>query len=53
MNYRESIEGNYAIKAMFSSDDLPPETIPTPADYVFPELKADVVPLEVVSKEVK
>jgi hypothetical protein len=53
MNYRECIEGNYAIKAMFSPDDLPPETIPTPADYVFPELKADVVPLEVVSKEVK
>ena len=52
LNYRECLEGNYAIKAMFEPDDLPPETIPTPADYVFAELKPDVVPLEVISKEV-
>jgi hypothetical protein len=53
MNYRESIEGNFAIKAMFEPDDFPPETIPTPADYVFPEVKPDNVPLEIISKEVK
>ena len=53
LNFRECIEGNYAIKAMFEPDDLPPETIPTPADYVFPEIKPLEVPLEVISKEVK
>jgi len=53
LNYRECIEGNYAIKAMFSQDDLPPETIATPKDYVFAEVKAEPVPLEIISKEVK
>jgi hypothetical protein len=53
MNFREAIEANRAIKAMFEPDDLPSETIPTPKDYVFAEMKPLEVPLEIISKEVK
>ena len=53
MNYRECLESGYALKVQYQPDDLPPETIATPADYVFAELKPDVVPLEIISKEVR
>ena len=53
MNFRECLESGYALKVQYQPDDLPPETIPTPADYVFPDVKPEEVPLEVVSKEIR
>jgi len=54
-NFREAIEGNYAnmclMKGNYVSNTI--ENIPEPKDYVFPEVKADVVPLEVVTTEKK
>lgn len=52
LNYKESIESNYSMKVQFEQDTLPPETIQTPADYVFTECKPDEVPLEIISKEI-
>jgi hypothetical protein len=47
-NFKEAIEGNYANKCLMSGNYISNtiENIPEPKDYVFPEVKADVVPLE-------
>jgi hypothetical protein len=52
-NFKENLESNYAMnclmKGNYINDTI--ENIPEPKDYVFPEVKADVVPLEVVTKD--
>lgn len=50
-NFKESVESNYCIKSSLNSTGF--IKAPTPKDYVFPEVKADNVPLEVASKVIE
>ena len=47
-NFKEVVESNYALKASLNTGGF--VEIPTPKDYVFPELKAEDIPLEVETK---
>lgn len=52
-NFKENLESNYANKCLMNGNYISNtiENIPEPKDYVFPEVKADAVPLEVVTSD--
>jgi len=53
-NFKENLESNYAMKCLMTGNYITDtiENIPEPKDYVFPDVKADFVPLEVVEKAI-
>jgi hypothetical protein len=54
-NFREAIESNYVNTCLMNGNYINDtiELQPEPKDYVFPTVKADDVPLEVVTKDLK
>ena len=49
--FKESIENNYCVKSSLRSDGI--IYAQTPKNYVFPEVKANDVPLEIESKVIE
>jgi hypothetical protein len=47
-NFKEVVESNYVLKASLNTGGF--IELPTPKDYVFPELKSEDIPLEVETK---
>ena len=52
-NFKENLESNYAMNCLMTGNYVNNtiENIPEPKDYVFPEVKVDEVPLEVITKD--